>query len=140
MPVSLGLYYDGGIVTVDPQYQRQIERLRVILLRRWWRSNVILWLTVGSLSLWSLRGEWAMLRQYFTWTAVRYALAYNRLAALGLGLCMGLTVALLVAESRHILFGLAGSEQQRLDQLHHHILQQGPTHPLWKALHPRSRQ
>lgn len=127
-------------MTVDPQHQRQIERLRVILLRRWWRTSVLLWLTVGSLSLWNLRGEWAMLRQYFTWTAVRYAVAYNRLAALGLGLCVGLTVALLVAESRHILFGLTRTEQQRLDRLHQDIHQQGPTHPLWPALHPRSRQ
>lgn len=127
-------------MTVDPQHQRQIERLRVILLRRWWRTSVLLWLTVGSLSLWSLRGEGAMLRQYFTWTGVRYAVAYNRLAALGLGLCVGLTVALLVAESRHILFGPTPSERQRLNQLHHQILQQGPTHPLWKALTPRPRQ
>ena len=127
-------------MTVDPQYQRQIERLRIILLRRWWRFTALLWLTVGSLSLWSLRGEWVYLRQYFTWTAVRYAVAYNRLAALGLGLCVALTVALLVAESRHILFGLARSEQQRLDQLHHQILQQGPTHPLWPALQSRARR
>jgi sugar phosphate permease len=67
------------------------------LLRRWWRNSTFLWLTLGSFSLWSLRGEWATLRQYFTWTAVRYAVAYNRLAALGLGLCVGLTVALLSA-------------------------------------------
>lgn len=127
-------------MTADPQYHRQIERLRVILLRRWWRTSLLLWLTVGSLSLWSLRGEWAMLRQYFTWTAVRYVIAYNRLASLGLGLCVGLTVALLVAESRHIVFGLTRSERQRLNQLHHQVLQQGPTHPLWHALHPRSRR
>lgn len=125
---------------MDPQHQRQIERLRVILLRRWWRTTAILWLTVGSLSLWSLRGEWAMLRQYFTWTAVRYAVAYNRLAALSLGLCAGLTVALLVAESRHILFGLSRSEQQRLDRLHSDIHHQGPSHPLWSALNPRARR
>jgi hypothetical protein len=126
-------------VTADPQYQRQIEQLRRTLLRRWWRNSTFLWLTLGSFSLWSLRGEWATLRQYFTWTAVRYAVAYNRLAALGLGLCVGLTVALLVAESRHILFGLTRAEQQRLDRLHQEIQAQGARHPLWPALHQRSR-
>lgn len=124
---------------MDPQYQRQIERLRVILLRRWWRICAILWLTVGSLSAWGLRGEWALLQQYFTWTAVRYAVAYNRLAALGLGLCVGLTVALLVAESRHLVFGLTRPERQRLERLHQDIQTQGVTHPLWAELHQRRR-
>ncbi|MEB3290813.1 MAG: hypothetical protein VKI82_12920 [Leptolyngbya sp.] len=125
------------MVTADPQ--RQIEQLRVLLLRRWWRTSLILWLTVGSLSLWSLRGEWAVIRQYFTWTAVRYAMAYNRLAALGLGICVGLTVAILVAESRHILFGLTSAEQRRLERLHRKIQAQGASHPLWTALHQRPR-
>jgi hypothetical protein len=82
-----------------------LERLRSLVIRRWWRRTVILWLTVGSVSLWTLQEEITSLRQYFTWTALRYALAYNRLAAIGLGLCIGLTVARLVGESRHILFG-----------------------------------
>lgn len=127
-------------VTLDPHHQRQIERLRVILIRRWWLTSVLLWLTVGSLSLWSLRGEWVYIRQYFTWTAVRYALAYNRLAAIGLGLCVGLTVALLVSESRHILFGLSRTEYERLDHLRQRIEQQGERHPLWPALHQRRQK
>lgn len=122
-------------MTLDPHYQRQLERLRVILIRRWWLINLMLWLTVGSLSLWSLRGEWVHIRQYFTWTAVRYALAYNRLAAIGLGLCAGLTVALLLSESRYLLFGLTQAEQRHLRQLRRRILQQGISHPLWHQLH-----
>ncbi|MEY3297790.1 MAG: hypothetical protein RLZZ597_1050 [Cyanobacteriota bacterium] len=125
-------------MTLDPHHQRQIERLRIILNRRWWLTSLLLWLTVGSLSLWSLRGEWVYLRQYFTWTAVRYALAYNRLAAIGLGLCVGLMVALLISESRYILLGLTQAERRRLSQLHHSILQQGASHPLWHKLHDHS--
>jgi len=103
-------------------------------MRRWWWRTLGLWLTVGTVSLWTLREEFLFLQQHFTWTALRYGLAYHRLAAIGLGLCVGLTVALLVGESRHILFGLSDSERQRLQRLHHHIEQQGQRHPLWKAL------
>lgn len=90
---------------------------------------------MGSLSLWNLRPEIVLLRRYFTWTALRYGLLYHRLAALGLGLCLGLTVALLVAESRYLLFGLARSEQQRLESWLQRINHQGPRHPLWTSLH-----
>ena len=127
-------------MTLDPQHQHHIDRLRDLLLRRWWRVSGILWLTVGGLSLWHLRGEWVYLHSHFTWTAVRYALAYHRLAALGLGLCVGLTVALLVAESRHILFGLTRSEHERLDRLRLRIEDQGERHPLWHPLYQRPRQ
>ncbi|WOD40785.1 hypothetical protein [Nodosilinea sp. E11] len=116
-------------------HSSRLERLRVIILRRWWVISGLLWLTVGSLSLWSLRPDIALLRQYFTWSAVRLGLAYNRLAALGLGLCVGLTVALLIAESRYILFGLTKAEQQRLERLDHRIEAQGPSHPLWQQLY-----
>lgn len=121
-------------VTSDPAYERQINRLRSVMLKRWWLITAVLWLTVGALSLWNLRHEMVMLWQYFTWTAVRYGLAYNRLSAVGLGLCLGLTVALLVAESRHILFGLSHRERQRLTQTLNRIRQQGPSHPLWQRV------
>ena len=115
--------------------KRQLKQLRTILRRRWWLTVLGLWLTVGSLSLWNLRPEIILLRQYFTWTALRYGLLYHRLAALGLGLCLGLTVALLLAESRYLLFGLAKEEQQRLETWLQRINRQGPRHPLWISLH-----
>jgi len=116
----------------------QLERLRGHILRRWWWSSLGIWLTVGAASLWALRHEIASLQQYFTWTAVRYALAYNRPAALGLGLCVGLTVALLISESRHILFGLSREERRRLERLRASIQRRGPSHPLWRHLSPSS--
>lgn len=115
-----------------------LERLHRLALKRWWLKTLLLWLTVGSLSLWALREEILTLRQYFTWAALRYGLAYNRLAAIGLGLCIGLTVALLVGESRYILFGLSDTERQRLRQLQAQIDQKGKKHPLWGPLHRRN--
>jgi hypothetical protein len=118
----------------DSAYEDQLHRLRDVMMRRWWTIAAALWLVVAPLCLWQLRPEIALLRQYFTWTAVRYGLAYNRLAALGLGLCIGITVALLMAESRHILFGLSGSERRRLSQQLSRIQQKGPSHPLWRRV------
>ncbi|MFQ4137453.1 hypothetical protein PGN35_014145 [Nodosilinea sp. PGN35] len=118
----------------NPRHSAPLERLRAIILRRWWTTSGLLWLTVAPLSLWNLRPELAQLRQYFTWSAVRLGLAYNRPAAIGLGLCVGLTVALLVAESRYILWGMTKDERRRLEQLCDRITAQGPSHPLWRQL------
>lgn len=111
-----------------------MERLRLILMGRWWLATALLWLLLGSLSLISLHREIGQLHQYFTWTALRYALAYNRLAALGLGLCIGLSLALLLAESRYILFGLSRGERRRLQQSLERVRQRGPGHPFWRHL------
>jgi hypothetical protein len=118
------------------QHDLEINRLRRALLKRWWGLTGVLWLTVGSLSLWHLRDELTLLKQHFTWTAVRYGLADNRLAALGLASCLGLTVALLVGESRYILFGIAAEEYHRLQKLHQQIEKKGRSHPLWRQVHP----
>ncbi|NEP16459.1 MAG: hypothetical protein F6J97_06080 [Leptolyngbya sp. SIO4C1] len=111
-----------------------IEALRQQMLRTWWRVTLGLWLTVGLFSLWQLRSDFQLWLQYFTWTAVRYALAYNRLASLGLGLCVGLTVALLINESRHMLWGMTPTERARLEQQLAQIDRQGPSHPLWRIV------
>lgn len=118
----------------DSRDDYRLERLRLILNRRWWVVTGLLWLSLGVLSWMGLRREIAQMHQYFTWTALRYALAYNRLAALGLGLCIGLTLALLLAESRHILFGLSRGERRRLGKSLDRVRQSGPSHPLWRRL------
>ncbi|MCG8362259.1 MAG: hypothetical protein MJA27_02870 [Pseudanabaenales cyanobacterium] len=116
----------------DPTFEEQIERLRQCILRTWWRVVSVLWLTIGLLSIWGLRFEIQTWLDYFTWTAVRYGLAYNPIYSFGLALCLGLTISLLISESRHILFGLAKAERRRLERQLLHILQQGPSHPFWK--------
>ena len=39
---------------------------------------------------------------HFTWVALRYAIAFNRLPALGLSFCIGLTVATLIGHSHSL--------------------------------------
>lgn len=118
----------------DPNFAEQVERLLEITLYGRWLVVVLLWLTVGSLSLWALRNEISLLQQHFTWVAVKYGLAYNRLPAVGLGLCVGMTVAVMLWQSRNILIGMPQKERQRLEQQVFRIRQQGKSHPLWNLV------
>jgi hypothetical protein len=97
-----------------------------------WLMVLFFWVTVGSLSLWGWRYEISLLQEYFTWSAVRYGIIFNPLPAMGLGFCIGVTLAVLFWHSRNILLGLSPQEQQRLEHQVHRISQQGASHPLWK--------
>lgn len=119
---------------------QEIEALRQAMMRSWWWVCLALWLTVGTLSLWLLREDLIELREYFTWAALRYMLYYGRPAAMGLGLCFGLTLALLYAESRQILWGISTGEQTRLQDRLNKIHAQGPSHPQWKIIRPARAQ
>ncbi len=112
--------------------QQEVDRLSQVMLYGRWLFVSILWLTVGALSLWGLRYPISLLLDYFTWSAVRYGLAFHRLPAIGLATCIGFTVAVLLHHSRMILFGLSPRDRQRLEQQVQRIRLQGARHPLWK--------
>lgn len=122
----------SAAIDLDPTLQVAIDRLYQLTLYGRWLMVGGLWLTVGTASLWGLSYPLTLLRHYFTWSAVRYGLAANPLPAIGLGLCIGLTLAVLLWQSRNILFGLPAVEKTRLKKAVVHIKQQGQTHPLWK--------
>ncbi len=113
-------------------FKRQVQKMHQITVYSRWLLIGIFWVTIAPLSLWSLRAEISLWQDYFTWSAVRYGLAYNRLAAMGLGLCIGTTTATLVWHSHNILFGVSSAYQKRLEQQVFKILKQGKTHPFWK--------
>ncbi len=117
---------------VAPVSQFQVQRLYRLILYGRWLIVGLLWMSVGSVSIWSLRREFSLWIEYFTWVAVRYALVHNRLASLGIGLCLGMTTAVLVWQSRHIIWGISPEELKRLEQKVRQINRHGPTHPLWK--------
>ncbi|MGD1714843.1 hypothetical protein [Dapis sp. BLCC M172] len=112
--------------------QVQVQRLYRLIIYFKWLIVVLLWSSVGSLSIWSLRREISLWLDHFTWISVRYSLAYNKLSAVGLGLCLGTTTAILVWQSRHILWGISPEEQKRLEKQVRQINHQGETHPLWR--------
>ncbi len=116
----------------DVYFAQQVQKLHRLTVYSRWLFVACLWLFLAPLCLWELRGEIALWRQYFTWVAVRYGLFYHPLATLGLSFCIGMTVAVLVWQSRNIILGLPQQEKERLEQQVCRIRQQGPSHPLWK--------
>jgi hypothetical protein len=115
-----------------PPQQQSVQRLHRLTVYGRWMVVVALWLTVGLISLWQFRFRIQLLMDSFTWVAVRYGLAYHQAATLGLSLCIGMTLSVLIWHSRNILFGLPKQEQLRLQLQAERIRQQGPTHPLWR--------
>ncbi|MBD2089319.1 hypothetical protein H6F67_05565 [Microcoleus sp. FACHB-1515] len=120
--------------TPDPLLRQQMRRLHEVTVQGRWAVTIAAWLTIGLLSLWQLRSEFALWREYFTWAAVRYGLAFNPLSAIGLATCIGLTVSVLLWQSHNILFGISQRQVQRLKKQVLQIRQQGSSHPLWKRV------
>jgi hypothetical protein len=118
----------------DPIFEQEVQRLHEYTVAARWVLVLVLWLTVGSFSLWALRSDIRLLYQHFTWASLRYALSmrYNPIPALGLTFTVSMTLAVLVWQSRNILFGMPDSERSRLEQQLLRIRQQGSSHPLWK--------
>lgn len=117
---------------LDPLFQKQVDRLHQLTVHARWIFAGILWLTVGSASLWGLRYPISLIHEYFTWAAVRYGLVFSPYPAFGLFLCLGVTLGILVWQTRNWLFGLPKRERKRLEQAVLRIRQQGPSHPLWQ--------
>ncbi|WP_242017762.1 MULTISPECIES: hypothetical protein [Cyanophyceae] len=116
----------------DPSFGQQVQRLHQLTVYGRWLVAGLLWITVGPLSLWGLRYPISLMWEHFTWAALRYGLFYNPVPTLGLAFCVGMTVSVLVWQSRNILLGMPHREQQRLEQQVCQIRRQGKTHPLWK--------
>lgn len=117
---------------VDPIFQQQVKRLYRLTVYGRWIFVGLLWVSVGSLSFWGLRSDITLLRQHFTWVGLRYAWMYNLWPRLGIAICVGITAAVLVWQSRNLLLGMPQEEQRRLEQQVFRIRHQGPSHPLWK--------
>lgn len=82
-----------------------------------------------------MRKVWEVALEYFTWSAIRVGMIFHPLATIGLGLCIGMTLSILVWQSRNIVWGLPKSEQEWLQQRILKIQQQGPSHPLWAKVY-----
>ncbi len=123
----------------DLQQRQQLTRLHELTVYTRWALVSALWLTVVPFSLWELRADIALWQVYFTWAAVRYALLYNPVAALGLTLTVALTLSTLMWQSRNILLGLPTAEIHRLERQLQRIHRQGVSHPLWRWVSGASR-
>jgi hypothetical protein len=117
-----------------------IRRLHQLTIYARWAFVLGLWLTVGAFSLWQLRFRIQILMDYFTWSAVKYGLAYHIVSAFGLALCLGVTASVLTWHLRNLLLGLSRPEKERLQQQAIRIRQQGRTHPLWRWLNRKENE
>lgn len=116
----------------DPHLAIELRRLyRLVVLGRW-GAVAASWATLGAASLWVLRPEFALWANHFTWVAVRYAIAYNRPAAIALAFCIGQTVSAALWQARNLALGLPPAERERLVARVETIRRQGKTHPLWR--------
>ncbi|MGD1873771.1 MAG: hypothetical protein ACFB02_12045 [Mastigocoleus sp.] len=116
----------------DVTFNKQMMKLHRLTVIARWLFACFLWLTVAPICLWNLRSEIILWKQYFTWAALRYGLAYHRLSTIGLAFCIGTVLATLVWQSRNILLGISKAEKQRLEKQVWQIRHQGSSHPLWK--------
>jgi hypothetical protein len=118
----------------DIRLGAEIQRLHRLTIYGRWLFVLALWLTIGAFSIWQLRFRIQLLMDYFTWATVKYGLAYHRISAMGLFVCLGVTVSVFVWQARNALFGLPSIERLRLQQKVLRIRQQGNTHPLWRLV------
>lgn len=116
----------------DPLFEQQVQRLYQLTIYARWLVVGLLWLTIAPLCLWNLRAEFGLWLDYFTWTALRYGLAYHRLATFGLVICIGMTVSTLVWQSRNLIWQLPSKERRRLEKQVMQIRRKGKKHFLWK--------
>lgn len=130
---------DSAEIELDPKFQAAVQRLHRATVIGRWLVVLGLWVTIGGWSLWSLQYSISLMLDYFTWAALRNGLISNMPATLGLGLCIGMTLSVLIWQSRNILFGLPIDEQRRLEKSVLKIRAQGQTHPLWKWIEPNQK-
>lgn len=116
----------------DQTFNLQVKRLHQLTVYCRWLFVAVIWITIGSLSLWGFRYPITLMLEHFTWAALLYGIVFHRLAAIGIATCIGVTTAVLVWQSRNILMGIPSKELHRLEQQVCRIRQQGPSHPLWQ--------
>lgn len=120
--------------SIDAVLQQQAHRLYKVILKLRWITVGLLWLLIAPFSLWGLRYEIALWLDYFTWTALRYSLIYNPLPAIGLLVCISLTISTAIWQSYNAIFGLSPRYLHRLRRQVLKIQQQGKKNWLWKKI------
>jgi hypothetical protein len=119
-------------IELDPIFKNQIENLYTLTVYTRWLTILLMWLTIGSYSLWELRYPIGLIQEDFTWAAVKYGLMFQPIPALGLALCVGMMLGTLMWQSRNAIWGISKKEQQRSIDRVCQIRKQGNSHPLWK--------
>ena len=120
--------------SLDPNFERKVRKLYRLTIYFRWIVVLFSWLTFGVYGIWGLRSEISLWLDYFTWAALRYGLAFNIIPTICLAFCIGMTISVLVWQSRNIIWGLPAQEKQDLERKVQRILAKGKRHFLYKWL------
>ena len=116
----------------EVDFQKKVDKYYQLTIYFRWIVVLLLWSTLGVYGIWGIRHEIKLWLDYFTWSAVHYGLAFNLFPTICLGICIGMTVSVLLWQSSHILWGLSDKEKYYLENKVKKILAKGSSHPLWK--------
>ncbi|MBJ7899833.1 MAG: hypothetical protein GC158_07925 [Cyanobacteria bacterium RI_101] len=92
---------------------KPLQRLYRQKLRRRWLFVGLCWFCLAPWALWQFREDFLLLEDHFTFTAVRYGLAFRLVPAFSLFFCVGITGSTLFWQSCHLLWGLSPQERRR---------------------------
>jgi hypothetical protein len=119
-------------ISTDQVLARQVMRLHQVIVYSRWLLIGFLWVAIAPLCIWHLRHEFALWLDYFTWTAVRYTIIFNRLWSIGLILCIAWTSSTLIWLIRHRFWGMSAEERRSLERQVLRIQRKGKDHWLWR--------
>lgn len=123
-----------ALATLEPDLRRAVLRLHGWEQRRRWFLLLLLWLVVVPICLLLLRYPLSLLADYFTWSGLRYGLAFNPKPASGLLVTLLLTLTSLLSQGGYRLFGLSRAEVRRLEKRVLRIRERGRQSPLWQKV------
>lgn len=99
----------------DPLLAQQVAKLQQLEVWRRWISMLLMWLTLGSWSLWELRESIVILREYFSWSGVVYGGYFHLGGGCGLLFCVLSTCSSLVWQIGHFFGQLSAKERHQLE-------------------------
>lgn len=117
---------------LQSDFERKVAKLHRLTVYGRWLFVLVSWFTLGLYALWHLKDEIALWFDYFTWAAVYYTFHFNFVPTLCLAFCVGITISVLIWQSRNIISGLPADEQRGLARRVKKIEAQGQKHPLWR--------
>ena len=118
----------------DFDFQKKVTKYYRLTIYMRWLIVIFLWLTLGIYGIWGIRHEIQLWLDYFTWSAIYYGLAFNPIPTLCLAICVGMTISVLVRQSRCVIWGLSKKEQYYIEQKVSKIIASGSSHPLHRWL------
>lgn len=118
----------------DLDFQRKVIKYHQLTIYMRWLVVLLLWLTLGVYGIWGIHQEIELWFDYFTWSAVYYGLAFNIIPTICLSICIGMTVSVLVWQSRCIIWGISNKEKYYLEQRVTKVLESGSSNPVRKWL------